>query len=297
MLPSEYYTNDSIIQLRIYKPLTWQADSSKLVQQNLNYYDSLFQDSNIKKLLPKFESSFITDTFNIKYDENLPKENEVYQKQDTSPKWLFIFVVILIILVTLLKLYNQELFKYLFNSIYSNRACENAVGETETNGVLYHLYVMLTNSLMFALVIFYISNELDFNLINTGPIAQILVWMLIVVTYFFIKNLIYQILSNIFGSDGLFLFFNQINLSANFNIAFVFVPIYYLIFANFLETANIFFQPLTLVIIGILIIFKIIRMAILTRNKFSYSFLYLFLYLCALEIVPWLYFIGLVKRY
>ena len=84
--------------------------------------------------------------------------------------------------------------------------------------------------------------------------------MLIIAAYFFIKNLMFQILSILFGSDNLFQYFNQVNLSSNFNVAFVFIPVYYLVFTNFLQIPNILFHPLTLVSIGFLVFYKIIRM-------------------------------------
>ena len=127
----------------------------------------VFQDSNIETRLINFNTSFIQDTFRIKYDETLPASNKIWKKESSHPKWLFIFITILIAAITLLKLYNIELFRYLFTSIYSSRECE-AVEETEANSVLYHLFVMLINSVMFSLVIYYLSVEFGFEIIDAG---------------------------------------------------------------------------------------------------------------------------------
>ncbi|MCK4562330.1 MAG: DUF4271 domain-containing protein [Flavobacteriaceae bacterium] len=202
-----------------------------------------------------------------------------------SEDWITIILLLVLTLITLIKINYNDRFTKLFSLLYSDKYYTDY---SKTNPLLFnvfHFLFILVVILNISLVIFnsfVVLKPLDFEY----GFSFFLRINLVVILYFFIRYILGYIIAYIFDENDKQKYFTFLKISNLSLISILLYPLLILVnysvglFHNFL----IIFSIITIIILFFLRYFTLVKKEKTTFN----SLFYLFLYLCALEIAPFI---------
>ncbi len=204
--------------------------------------------------------------------------------EEMSTAWYFYFLIILITGYAVAKTYLGQLLPDTFHSTVRYNYAEglfrdNSQLQRQRDSVLYTFYFF---SVAFFLMI--LSEKESIHPYNLAGPRLLLFYILLLVVLFFGRMILANIVGHIFFARNLFREYLYTGYTYNKLMGIVFLPLnIVLVFTSgILEDLAVI---TSLSVITTLLIAKIYRGIIFSRVKGVFSF-YLFLYLCALEIVP-----------
>ena len=203
---------------------------------------------------------------------------------DASPAWYFYFLMIMIVGYAIAKSHlGQLLPDTVLSTVRYNFAegmfRDNSQLQRQRDSVLYTLYFF---SAAFFLMVF--SEIYTLHPLHLFGPGLLIFYLILLAGLFFGKMILVNITGHIFFSRNLFREYLYTGYSYNKLMGIIFLPLnFILVFSYGILKEFILFTSLSAMII--LFIIKIFRGVVFSREKGVFSF-YLFLYLCALEIVP-----------
>lgn len=202
-----------------------------------------------------------------------------------SKDWITMVILVVLILITLVKFHYNERFTKLFSLMYSEKYYTDYLKTKPFLFNPFHLFLFLILVLNISLLV-YFSFEIfkpDKFLNSLSFFSQI---VLIVFLYIIIRFYIGSILGIIFNVSEYQKHFTFLKISNLSMASILFFPL--LIIINYSSIAHHkFLISLTLVIVMVLLFLRYFAMLKNERLNFNKLF-YLFLYLCALEIAPFI---------
>ncbi|MEA3504334.1 MAG: DUF4271 domain-containing protein [Bacteroidota bacterium] len=198
--------------------------------------------------------------------------------------WVFIFSLTGLILLAWVRNFSPIRFAMIFSSVFSFRQLESLVKE---RGVFHHgasigLVIMtLLGGALFAYQINYLFlGELVIN--DNLPYVVILRFAIVLSVFWFLKVLVVKLIGVLFKakySAGLQLLnMFTINVVAGLTMLLI-IPIS-------IFTEQLFLTQINIAIVLVLYSYRIVRGFISGRKENRFSFVYIILYLCTLEIIP-----------
>ena len=195
-----------------------------------------------------------------------------------------VIILLLIIIITLIKYNNPKKFKSLLKIFWNSSYLKKYKYEKITYYLFdYFLQINFVISLgLFAFIYakIYNGNSLAFNFLEFINIIQI------IITFLLLKNLIEIVISWIFNIQWLTKLYLNEKINYNSLIVLIILPINILILYFFNPSINIIF-----IFIYIILLLKLtayINSFILHQKTIKKNWFYFILYLCTLEIIPYL---------
>ncbi|MBK99632.1 MAG: hypothetical protein CMC85_03710 [Flavobacteriaceae bacterium] len=195
-----------------------------------------------------------------------------------------VIILSLIIIITLIKYNNHKKFNSLLKIFWNSSYLKKYKYEKITYYLFdYFLQINFIVSLgLFVLIynIIYNGNRLSFNFLEFIDIIQI------IITFLVLKNLTEIVISWVFNIQWLTNLYLNEKINYNSLIGLIILPINVLILYFFSPSINILF-----VFIYIILLLKLtayINSFILHQKTIKKSWFYFILYLCTLEIIPYL---------
>ena len=195
-----------------------------------------------------------------------------------------VIILLLIIIITLIKYNNPKKFKSLLKIFWNSSYLKKYKYEKITYYLFdYFLQINFVISLgLFAFIYakIYNGNSLAFNFLEFINIIQI------IVTFLLLKNLIEIVISWVFNIQWLTKLYLNEKINYNSLIGLIILPINILILYFFNPSINIIF-----IFIYIILLLKLtayINSFILHQKTIKKNWFYFILYLCTLEIIPYL---------
>ncbi|MCF6224215.1 MAG: DUF4271 domain-containing protein [Flavobacteriaceae bacterium] len=210
---------------------------------------------------------------------------EGLEKLTFSSDWITIVLMVVLILIALLKIIHNERFSKLFSLMYSEKYYTEY---SKTNPLLLNNFHIVS----FFIVIFNIS-LLIFNSFNEFSLVKMdnkLLFFtqinLLVIGYFSLRYFLGFILAYLFDIDDKQKHVTFLKISNLILISILLYPL--LILINY-SVGSFHKFIITLGLIGVIILFFLRYFNLLKKDKINFnSLFYLFLYLCALEIAPFI---------
>jgi MFS family permease len=203
---------------------------------------------------------------------------------DSQSGWHFYFLLIMIMGYAVAKAYLGLLLPGTFMSTFRYTFAEgmfrdNSQLQRQRDNVLYTFYFL---SISFFLLV--LSEKYALHPFNLHGFELFLFYLVVLVGIFFGRIILTNIIGTIFYARNLLREYLYTGYTYNKLLGIIFLPLnFLLVFASGILQEIILFSSLS--VMAILIFKKIIRGILFSREKGVFS-LYLFLYLCALEIVP-----------
>ena len=195
-----------------------------------------------------------------------------------------VIILLLIIIITLIKYNNPKKFKSLLKIFWNSSYLKKYKYEKITYYLFdYFLQINFVISLgLFAFIYakIYNGNSLAFNFLEFINIIQI------IITFLLLKNLIEIVISWVFNIQWLTKLYLNEKINYNSLIGLIILPINILILYFFNPSINIIF-----IFIYIILLLKLtayINSFILHQKTIKKNWFYFILYLCTLEIIPYL---------
>jgi len=231
-----------------------------------------------------------------KTHELKPVHKSPQQLMDSNPDWLFLVLIIVMGVLTYLRVFYRKNFFQIIAACFNNNLTNQIV--RDENLLMQRASVMLnvTFSIIAASYIYLVSVHYDWSLdgIGTGFIRFIFL-ALIVSAAFTLKFLVLRFCAFLFklGREMSTYIFNIFIINNLLGIALVpFVAL--ILFGNSIDSTVLIIAAVS--IIGIAWLYRIGRGILIATRYPDFSPVYLFLYLCALEIAPLLVLVKLVSK-
>ena len=221
-----------------------------------------------------YESLFSTDG----------KEQILFGKEPFSPDWLIIFLFLQVILIAWLRLYYPNRLKLLTNSYFSNRFIDQLTREEKSAGI-YNWAVEFLYFLTFSTFLF-ISNKTFsfFNFKLEWSALDYLVISLGLLLFILVKSLVMSFMAWLFDMETRFEdihFYRFLNHSI---LSFSLFPL--LILSTYLVPNSNFWLYLAWLFVGIFYLYRLVRSVLRFSSYNTFSFKYIILYICTVEILP-----------
>jgi len=279
---------------------TGKSQAAHAAEQHSKTADrSLNADTIIAADTIKFSqsSSQPANLVNIwKTHELKPFHQSPQQLKDSNPDWLFLILIIVLGALTYLRVFYRKNFFQIISACFNNNLTNQIV--RDENLLMQRASVMLnvTFSIIAASYIYLVSVHYEWSLdgIGTGFIRFVFL-ALIVSAAFTLKFFLLRFCAYLFnlGREMSTYIFNIFIINNLLGIALV--PIVALIlFGNLIDSTVLIIAAVS--IIGIAWLYRIGRGILIAARYPDFSPVYLFLYLCALEIAPLLVLVKLVSK-
>ncbi len=261
-------------------------DSLSKKEKDTSVYIGLYEIFSVfKKEHPQRESLFT--------HHYLPKKTEIKPigKTQGSDSWVFgILIGIAILFCWIFWSYRVRV-SQMFYACFTNRRMNMLMKGGNVLKEMILPFIAITYLTLFSLFIYKLAKDYSFSDI-LPPMRDYVLYLLIfggLTMLSVLKFVIVRFIGNVFRSDQISILYLVNDLIFDFLLAISLFP---LLFLMFFAHIDIVFQPALAVIILISIIFivKTIRGFLLTLTYSKFSKLYLFYYLCSIEILPVLIF-------
>lgn len=295
VLPKEYTPvfnwaelNDSLtLEYQTLYPKTWLRDSTYIARGNKIYVDSIFK---VRQSTKKFSFDSLRGSTYVSQDlSNTPPPNQNNIYTQPVPAWVYWIVVVLLLGVIFLKYANIRLFNLLFLSLLSPNHCDETLREHDTPINIYNLVATLLCAVVYALFIFFVAKTELVGQIHNSPSVVFLIIFIAIAIFYMLRYLVIMIAAAVLDAEYVYSVLLQVTVSGNMWIALLVLPVVAIINTVFFEGYKlhdiVFYAWLVLMLY---IVFKQVRVFIQSAKSFPHSIVYLILYLCALEIAPYM---------
>ncbi len=218
------------------------------------------------------------------------------QIHDTNPDWMFLLILFVLTVLTYLRIFYRKNLMEIISACFNNNLTNQIV--RDENLLVQRASIMLnvTFSIIAASFIFLVSVHYNWSLggINSG-FSRFVFLTLIVSAAFTLKFLVLRFCGFLFNLERetatyIFNIFIINNLLGIILIPFIAL----ILFGNIFGASSLIIEAVCLILIAYL--YRIGRGILIAVRYTSFSPVYLFLYLCALEISPLLVLIKFISK-
>lgn len=274
------------LEYQVLYPERWAKDSLFYTLQNKRFIDSVLNDSVLNHIL--YYGNFSDTALHKAALSDTPPSNAANIRKRPVPVWLLWIVLVVLVAVVFLKFANIRFFNLLFLSFVNPKYCDEALREHDTPINIYNLMATLVCALVYTVFIWFVSrNFVQLQLSGSSWVSFMLIFLALAVFYM-VRYIAIMLAAAVLEAEYTYGVLVQVTVSGNMWMAILILPVLTLINSAFVGYSSPF-MPLY-VSLGLLIylIMKQIRVFIQVYNSFPHSIIYLILYLCALEIAPYL---------
>jgi hypothetical protein len=258
-----------------------------------NFFDEKYILFNSKK--DSSNTIYSTSIF-VKHQLS-PKKYQTNELTNTSSDWLFLVQLLGILIFTWVIVSFRKRLKQIFSSLFTNRAINQLIrdGDLLKQAILFPLL-----SIYFLSVSLLISTFLlHYKVVGQTYLIDFFVFIKVLFIIFllsFIKNIFIRFISNTFRNQMVTSYYLLNGNISNIIIGILLIPLLFLYsFAdNFISDKLLIFCIIIVILINII---RIVRNITSSFNYSKFSSLYLFLYLCTVELLPIIIIVKLFNRF
>ncbi len=293
VLPADYAPyfnwdklNDSLtIQYQTVYPKAWKKDSTYKARQNKTFFDSVFNAPTLQKQLYPFSIKNKT-ILSPSLRETPPLNTK--RVQSPFPIWIYWVVLLILAGVIFLKFVNLRLFALMFLSILRPKYCDEALREYDTPINMYNLMATFVSTIIYALFIWFIGKNEWTQQVHSNPSVVFILIFVVLAIFYLLRYLTIMIAAALLDAEYIYAVLLQVTVSGNMWVALVVLPILALLNTIFLDSLPQTYVANGWIILLIYLVVKQVRVFLQVASSFPHSLIYLILYLCALEIAPYL---------
>ena len=273
------------------------TDSTSLLEtKHYSILDTLRNDSFINANFRKYAAITNQIVVSESYTQrDVPSVKEIKNRSTNDPKWIFWVIVCILSYIAGVRTFNQKNFKASLNSVFSMKFSFRLL---EEKGVIFN-YITLQLFTIFVLIAALFTHQM---LIKTGhPFLDGDVWMYLSITAIILGIYVLKFLLHIvwgwllqLNKLGITLISNTVTTS-NFIALVIFPVLIILIYIDNPLLETIFIRTIAATFL-LSVLYRVVRAIILQGSYFRYPIVYLILYLCILEISPWLIILNVVTE-
>ncbi len=285
-------TNDSL--------LANYNDSFPTKIESYSLLDSLQNQATLKSIFnPTLKLKGITNTLSLT-ESNVPRDlpflKQIKNVHTHNNAWKIWFILALILYLALVRLSNHRNFEQATSVVFDMLFLStiNRLKDSKFTWTSLHLFVIYILSFSLILTQFF-----EYNQIFNQTAYEILVWIIAgaILIIYLIKFIIYFIvgylLNDMISSTKMII--NTIQIANFLSFVLLVFSIFYIYIISLQLTQTIFFSMVAIFFTAI--VYRIVRYLLNQISNGALPFFYLFIYLCALEISPWLIFIKILNSY
>ncbi len=259
---------------------------------------SSFFDAKFSTLKPKIDTNKTTYCTSIFTNHQLSSQNKNSNElSNNSSDWLFIIEFLGILIFTWVIVSFRKRLNQIFTSLFTNRAINQLIRDgdllKETIRIpllsIYFLSVSLLISTVFA---FYKVTDQSFS----AGIYLYLKILLLFITLYIAKILFIRLISNTFRNQIVTSYYLLNGSISNIIIGILLTPLLFL----YTFSDKFISDKILIICIVIIILINVVRIVRNITSSFNYSrfsSLYLFLYLCTVELLPIMIIVKLINRF
>ncbi|HHH52546.1 MAG TPA: DUF4271 domain-containing protein, partial [Bacteroidetes bacterium] len=200
--------------------------------------------------------------------------------------WIFLFILVYIaILLTM----NRNLVFKIFKAVWFYNLTNNLLRNFLNRDYLFYLLLSINFILNLATFVYLVFSKFE---IYSGFHFWLLLVVAVLVVYFF-KHLFIYLFQEVFSSLKSLTLYNFTVLLFNISLGFMLLPLNMIIAYGF-DSLSFFLLYFTMGLMGLYLILRLFRGFLITYSYFNISIVHFFLYLCAFEILPLLFFYKLL---
>jgi hypothetical protein len=225
-----------------------------------------------------------------------PVHNGPVDRPNVSPDWLFPVLILVAAVFTWLRVFYNKYFSQLFEAVVNNNLTNQIVRDENILVQRASVYLSIVFYLVAALFLYEFSLYRGWELADIGSgFPRFLFFAILVSAVYALKFLVLKIAGWLFDLEretALYIF--NVFLLNNL-LGILLLPLIALLAFHSILPADRLFQA-ALIIVGLLYVYRLFRGLLVGLGTSGFSPLYLFLYLCTLEIAPLLVLLRLVDQ-
>jgi hypothetical protein len=277
-----------------------QADSiysfSRKATGSFGLLDSLRNDSVLRSIIKPYQ--FVAGEYVAKTPlrRNLPTIKEIKVRKKMNAPWKFWVILFIFAYISFVRIANPNNFRVFMLSVF-NLKLSGKIWEDQRSFFGFVILQLFAIYLFIAAV--FINNQLEvrnISLVNDYFLQFILVFAVLAIIYL-LKFALHALLGMLLKMKRLGIGFVANTISVNNFLAFVIFPL--IIFTVYYHNA-IWSSVLAQTVVAVFfisVLYRVIRITLLSNRFFSFPRIYLFIYLCALEIVPWFVIVKFLNNF
>ncbi|MCC7233293.1 MAG: DUF4271 domain-containing protein [Bacteroidia bacterium] len=237
---------------------------------------------------PEYVNLFQGHELKVIHKDPVPRNHIV-------PDWIFIVVLLVIGIYTWLRIYYSRYFGQLIRAFVNFNLANQIVRDENILIQRASVFLSFTFHVVIALLLYQISIHQGWSLGGTGTGFMRFFYLLVLVTLIYaMKFLVLKLCGWLFDLDREMAVYTFIIFLVNNLLGLALIPVVILIAYNQIIPAT-FLIPAGLVLASLAFLYRLVKGIQVGTGVPGYSPLYLFLYLCTLEIAPLLILIKLVN--
>ena len=275
-------------------------DSLNSDKARFSLLDTLLNPQQVRQLFMPYESignnGNVNVAFELKALRNKPNLKQITKRPTNDKRAYFISLLVVVILISITRLTNPKNFTIFIQSVFDSQLSQTIWSDSKTNFLSIIIQLSITFILTLSIIIaFYLQSRSELLELSFYSILwrSILVLLVVYSTKFILIWLIGELLNFSHLSQGLIT--NTISLNGFLSLLMLPLSIVYIYNSGiFLGNAT-FYTLVAIFFIGV--IFRNLHMFFMAISALRFPIIYLFIYICALEILPWLLLFKILDNY
>lgn len=258
--------------------------------------DSLENDSFLRSSMASYH--LITNYYTEKPAPrlNLPTVKEIETRPARNFAWKFWIICFILLYISFVRISNPNNFRVFILSVFNLKLSERIWADQRPVFSFVILQLFAIYLFIAALFINYFLELNHFNPLNSYFVQYITIVSVLLIVYL-VKFIIHGLLGVLFKMNKLGFGFVANTVSVNNFIALVILPFIIFIIYNENSLMTMILAKTVMAFFFISVGYRIFRIILLRHTFFSFPNVYLFLYLCTLEIVPWFVIVKFINQY
>lgn len=265
-----------------------QPDSPAVavMKQPFTLRDTLVNRNTVFGIFYPFMKDVAPTNLLLSKRENLPGVKEIRVRKEENQSWRFWLICFVLMYIAFVRIANPNNFWVFLLSVFNIKLSEKIWGEqrytfTFTTLQLFVIYLLIAS--------LFVTEYAQFKFLLPGaePALKFAVVFAFLTILYSFKFIVHFIVGLLFKARKLALSSISNTVSVNNFIALVILP--FIIFFSY-NSNELYLKVLAQVVITLFMIsvlYRIVRMSMLSKHIIGLPKIYLFVYLCGLEILPW----------
>jgi len=256
------------------------------VQANSEFIDSLYSDSLMS--LFQMADSLVLDSSiirsNVQELDSFKKHDPSYRTKRTHA-WVLIMALFILILIGSLRSLDSNRYYYALRTPFRSLKSEAAFFELIPGIDIFQIVFIVIYALILSFAI-HIFQPFDLKLTFDADWRNYIVLVLIVISVYTLKYAIYYLIFQVLLTDKLprMMVVSMSNLG--FLFAIISFPVLMIVYYSLNDVLRSYLGVGFAILLGLFLAYRFFRLLFLAWPSFTFNRVYIFIYLCTLEILP-----------
>lgn len=254
--------------------------------KKITLLDSLANDTFLKMIFKPY--LFIQNRYvgKMKIRRDLPTAKEISYRTVNNNRWKFWVIIFVLTYIAVVRIINPNNFTTFIYSVFNLKLSEK-IWEDQRSAFRFIFLQLFAIYIFIAAIFITYQLELRNVLLVHNYFIQFLLVVALLLGVYVVKFLLHAFLGMLLNMRKLAVGFVSNTVSVNNFIALVIFPLTIFMIYNFDPLWSTVISQSIIALFFISVLYRVVRIFMLGSSFFSFPGIYLILYLCALEILPW----------